>query len=98
MRIQQLVSVCLELRVKIVKGSPIPPISNTPETLPRENDDPLPQITHSMNHQFSMASTLLFQKQRRRRRLKFIGCWFSSVRLYSNRSTGLGEACNLWHK
>jgi hypothetical protein len=31
-----------------------------------------------MNDQFSMASTFLFQKQRRRRRLKFIGCWFSS--------------------
>ncbi len=67
-----------------MKAEALPPISNAPETLPPQNDDPLPYIIHSMNDRFSMASTLLFQKQRRRRRLKFIGCWFSSVRLYSN--------------
>ena len=39
----KLVSVCSKLRVKIVKGSPIPPISNAPETLPPQNDDPLPK-------------------------------------------------------
>jgi hypothetical protein len=38
MWIQQVVSVCSKLRVKIVKGSPIPPISNAPETPPPQND------------------------------------------------------------
>src|SRR5215470_8224975 len=40
MWIQQVVSVCSKLRVKLVKGSPIPPISNAPATLPRQNDRP----------------------------------------------------------
>ena len=42
MWIQQVVSVCLKLRVKIVTGSPIPPNSNALETPPPQNNDPLP--------------------------------------------------------
>src|SRR5215813_12794816 len=42
MWIQQVVSVCSKLRVKIFKGSPTPPISNALETPPPQNDDPLP--------------------------------------------------------
>src|SRR5262245_28634796 len=42
MWIQQVVSVCSKLRVKIFKGSPIPPISNALEPPPPQNDDPLP--------------------------------------------------------
>jgi hypothetical protein len=43
MSIQQLASVWLELRVKVVEGSPTPLISNASATLPPQNDDPLPQ-------------------------------------------------------
>src|SRR5215510_10549130 len=38
MWIQQVVSVCSKLRVKIFKGSPIPPISNALETPPPQNE------------------------------------------------------------
>src|SRR5262245_5051629 len=40
MWIQQVVSVCSKLRVKIFKGSPIPPISNALEPPAPQNDDP----------------------------------------------------------
>src|SRR5262252_100331 len=38
MWIQQVVSICSKLRVKIIKGSPIPPISNALETPPPQNE------------------------------------------------------------
>jgi hypothetical protein len=37
---QQKVIVCSKLRVEIVRGSPIPPISNELETWPPQNDVP----------------------------------------------------------
>ena len=64
MWIREVVSACLKLTLKTVKGSPIPPSSNALETPPPQNDDPfLVRLTEGRSQvkQYRLGSELKLQ-------------------------------------